>query len=225
MLKDFLFLGGFYVNSFYLYLKAKSIYTGEPHICVAKDTTLCVEGFQRSGNGYCEAILKYKNKDLEITHHAHAFANIKRSVQWNVPILVLVRNPIDCIASLITFDERLSDNIAIGNYIRYYRAVERYKDQILIIEFSQLTEAPDVIIEKVNQKYSMNLNKLNFSAEEQAEYLKYKKANYDQAILASPFPDDAKKPKTDKHRTRLFKNPKMKEALRLYEKLGLGCND
>lgn len=219
MLKDFLFLGGFYVNSSYLYLKAKSIYTGEPHICVAKDTTLCVEGFQRSGNGYCEAILKYKNETLEITHHAHAFANIKRSIKWSVPILVLIRNPIDCIASLITFDERLSDDVAIKNYINYYKGVEKLKEQLLLVDFLELTKNPDLIIGKVNDKYSLNLNKLNFTEEEKQEYMNYKKANYDQAILASPFPDDAKKPKTDKHRTRLSKNPKMKEALKLYKRL------
>ncbi len=219
MLKDFLFLGGFYVNSSYLYLKAKSIYTGEPHICVTKDTTLCLEGFQRSGNGYCEAILKFKNEGLEITHHAHAFANIKRSIKWKVPILVLIRNPIDCIASLITFDERLSDAVAMKNYTNYYKGVEKLKDQLLLVDFLELTKNPDAIIGKVNDKYSLSLNKLNFTEDEKQQYMKYKKANYDKAILASPFPDDAKKPKTDKHRTRLSKNPKMKEALKLYNRL------
>ncbi len=219
MLKDFLFLGGFYVNSSYLYLKAKSIYTGEPHICVTKDTTLCLEGFQRSGNGYCEAILKFKNEGLEITHHAHAFANIKRSIKWKVPILVLIRNPIDCIASLITFDERLSDDVAIKNYVNYYKGVERLKDALLLVDFLELTKTPDVIIEKLNTKYSLNLNKLNFTEEEKKEYMKQKKANYDQAILASPFPDKAKEVKTSKHRQRLSQNKMMNEALDLYHRM------
>lgn len=219
MLKDFLFLGGFYVNTSYLYLKAKSIYTGEPHICVTKDTPLCVEGFQRSGNGYCEAILKFKNEDLVITHHAHAFANVKKSADWLIPIIVLIRNPIDCIASLITFDERLSDDIAIRAYINYYSRVEKLLNKILLVEFSELTNSPDQVIEKLNQKYSFMLNKLNFSEDEKVAYMKSKKENYDQAILASPFPDEAKEIKTKKHRDRLRAQKRMADALAVYSRL------
>src|SRR5690606_3500081 len=93
-----------------------------------KDTAICIEGFPRSGNTFCYHAFKLLNPDVKIAHHIHSPSQIYFSKTYQIPCLIMVRNPLDSIASMVIVDGKISVTVAIKYYIAYYKQLLKYKE-------------------------------------------------------------------------------------------------
>jgi hypothetical protein len=94
-----------------------------------------------------------QGREIEIAHHLHAAAQIKRAAHLDVPAMVLIREPSEAILSLMVRDPHASMRWALRSYIRFYSTVVPYLEKTVVAPFETVTSDLASIIRMVNKRY------------------------------------------------------------------------
>ena len=118
-------------------------------ICTTK-TDLCIEAYPSSANSYLCNLIKALNREIDIAHHTHSIANIKLAFRYNVPVVVIIRNPIEAISSRIA---RFGLNIdySICEYILFYNFIVKNKTKVLCINFNDVTDNIENVLYRIRK--------------------------------------------------------------------------
>ena len=100
---------------------------------------------------------------MKIAHHFHASAQIKMAVRKKIPSIILIRNPYDCIASSLVYSPKTNPYYFIEYYKIFYSSLLAIRDQCIISDFKETTENFDMVIDKINKKFSTNFYLFNNS--------------------------------------------------------------
>lgn len=115
---------------------------------------IVIEGFPRSANTFAVlAFIAAQKRDVQIAHHLHIEAQILKGVRLGIPVIVLIRHPVDAISSLLIRHPGNALDYA-KRYIKFYSNVLRIREQVVLADFSQVIEDFGVVIGKVNEKFS-----------------------------------------------------------------------
>ncbi len=137
---------------------------------INKRSTICIEGYPRSGNTFSVAAFLMKQADEHhVGRHTHLAGHVIRAVEAGVPTVVLVRNPLDAISSLLIRAPYLSPRQAIKSYFMFYEKLNLYKGQFVIAPFEQVIDHYSEIIEQVNNKFNTSFELYAGSDEEREE--------------------------------------------------------
>lgn len=144
---------------------------------VSAQSAITIEGFPRSGNSFAKSAFNSSQPEaLQIATHVHSAAQVIRSVQLQVPTMVLLRAPADACLSLVALDyeiagispKAISTSKATATlihnliaYRRFYQTVLKVHDQVVIAEFSLVTSDLGKVIERINQKYGTHFETYN----------------------------------------------------------------
>ena len=120
---------------------------------VSPEKDICIEGFPRSANSFFSKVFRLYNPTAKAAHHMHAPLQVTKAVAYGIPCVVLIRNPIDAIASVLVVDRTLSTRFAIQSYINFYERVWSVRDGIVVSDFKDTTKSPHRVVERVNQRY------------------------------------------------------------------------
>jgi hypothetical protein len=121
---------------------------------VSRTTEIVIEGYPRSGNTFAVvAFRQAQDRKIEIAHHLHAAAQIKRAARLDVPAIVLIREPSEAILSLVVRDPYASMRWALHSYIRFYSTVVPYLGKTVVAPFATATSDLASIIRMVNTRY------------------------------------------------------------------------
>jgi hypothetical protein len=121
---------------------------------VSRTTEIAIEGYPRSGNTFAVvAFRQAQGRAIEIAHHLHAAAQIKRAARLDVPAMVLIREPSEAILSLMVRDPYASMQWALRSYIRFYSAVIPCLEKVVVAPFRTVTSDFASIIRMVNFRY------------------------------------------------------------------------
>ncbi|WP_028783988.1 hypothetical protein [Thalassobacillus devorans] len=129
---------------------------------VTSNTTFCVEGYPSSANTYFQYLLGYMLPDEIYAHHTHSLASVKESKLKNMPVVILIRQPVNTVASrVVRFDYDLDK--AIDEYISFYQYINNNLDRFFILTFDEIinSDFSDLFkyIEAHNRKIDRNLTK------------------------------------------------------------------
>lgn len=128
-------------------------------------TDIHITGYARSGNTFATNLLKQLLPNLNIATHIHATSSIKLALRHNVPVIVLIRDPSECIPSA-TIKRQSSfyctDTaflFVLEEYNWYYNFVVKNLDKLCVLEFSQFVNNWGILIDTVckatgNKKFS-----------------------------------------------------------------------
>jgi hypothetical protein len=123
-------------------------------LLVDEGTKIVIEGFPRSGNTFAVFAFRHAQRhDVPIAHHLHAPAQVIRAVELGVPAVVLVRDPLEAVPSLILRDPRFSMGIALRYYVSFYEAVAEQRDGYVLATFEDVTRDYGAVIERVNARF------------------------------------------------------------------------
>jgi hypothetical protein len=87
------------------------------------DTDLVLEGYQSCGNTFARKAMEHANPTVRIASHSHSWANIARGLRLGKPAVVLLRPPLDAVASHAV-RMRLDDlDRELHRYCQFYRRV------------------------------------------------------------------------------------------------------
>jgi hypothetical protein len=124
------------------------------------DTNLVLEGYPRSGNTFAVDFLDYKNNEprLKIAHHTHNFRNVLLGVELGVPTVVVVRKPIDAVCSYMIYSGETVE-FSTNKYYEFHSELLNCQDSILFLKFESLVTNMNGIIDLLNARFNLNLNK------------------------------------------------------------------
>jgi len=119
---------------------------------------LVIEGYPRSANTFAYCAFKFVNPNVKIAHHLHLPFQIIQAVKLNIPAIVLIREPKDAIISRMIRNPYLSNKSYIIEYIKFYKALLKHKDKIVVARFADIINNFPTIIEKTNKKFKTDFN-------------------------------------------------------------------
>jgi hypothetical protein len=126
----------------------------DPRPWVRRTTEIVIEGYPRSGNTFAVVAFRLaQGREIEIAHHLHAAAQIKRAARLDVPAIVLIREPSEAILSVAVRDPHASMRWALRSYIRFYSTVVPYLEKTVVAPFATVTSDLASIIRMVNTRY------------------------------------------------------------------------
>lgn len=127
-----------------------------------KHTDLHLTGFPRSANTYCYNILKVAFPSLSFSTHIHTTSSIKLALRFNVPTLVLLRDPVSTCCSLL-LKHGIAPNVneiesLLLDYVEYHDFVLEQCTHLGILRFEDAVSSPEYIIRVVCQRLDFDLN-------------------------------------------------------------------
>ncbi|MDH3587771.1 MAG: hypothetical protein OEQ74_00055 [Gammaproteobacteria bacterium] len=136
------------------YFFLRRLITSKPELAASGKTELVIEGYPRSANSFSVvAFEQAQEREVKIAHHLHVPAQVIRGVQRGIPIVVLLREPVSAVASLIVREPALGIRVALWDYIHFHRTIRRYRDSFLIARFEDITDDFGRVIERLNNKW------------------------------------------------------------------------
>lgn len=138
-----------------LFFGAYSARTRYRDLLVNAETQIVIEGFPRSGNTFAVFAFRHaQGRDVRIAHHLHAPAQVTRAVERGVPTVVLVRDPLEAVPSLMLRDPRFSMDLALRYYVSFYEAVAEHRDGYVLATFEDVTRDYGAVLERVNARFN-----------------------------------------------------------------------
>lgn len=164
-----------------------------------KDSTICIEGFPRSANTYMMSLLTIADPTLKHTSHTHLAGNVLLAIKNDIPAVVLIRKPLDCILSYAIYEPRISIESHIKNYLIFYQQLLKHRDHYLLVHFDQLISKPENTINSINQRFDLNFVYQESLEEEKAlinRWCETEKSNDSmEDLIARPSEERARKKK------------------------------
>lgn len=124
------------------------------HIFVKPDTEVIIEGYPRSANTFAHVAFEFaQNRPVKIASHFHASGQVILGIKYKIPTLVLIRKPVDAIASLLVREHYLTVRQAINWYVGFYQSLVPYINDMVIADFSEVITDYGSVISKFNHFY------------------------------------------------------------------------
>ncbi len=197
------------------------------NIIPQKNYDLSVYAYPSSANTYFYHYIRNLLSDnLKISHHTHAPSMISRSLRYNIPIIIIIRNPLDAITSYYTrfsAGKTFSINTAVRAYIDFYKVVQKNINSLHIIKFEDAINNPYSESIKVLKENSIQVTD-SMSKSDLAEHDEYVKSYIVSDKMSSSFstsvlPDDKKEMLKIDVYPKVKKNKHFLKAQKLYDEI------
>jgi hypothetical protein len=150
-------------NSSIIFFPLNSLTKGRKY-AVTKNTDFVIEGFERSANSFSvRAFREAQVQPYSIAHHLHVPAQILFAIKHEIPVLVLIRNPVDAVLSWKSLELETKNKLSISKdltlvqlfkqYNNFYSTISPYRNKYVIGLFEEVTKDFGQIINRVNKRY------------------------------------------------------------------------
>ncbi|MEL7221594.1 MAG: hypothetical protein AAGJ93_09765 [Bacteroidota bacterium] len=190
-------------------------------------------GYPRSGNSYLTNLFEELHPGVEFSHHLHAIAATKIALSRNVPVVIIVRHPVECISSLLVMnqkdDQQRNQQLLqqyVAEYITYHSTILKRRKELEVIIFEAVTQDPNLFLSAVYRVAQPPIEPI--TAEERSlENLskkatigqRQKKMSDDHAVRYSSLPNEARKKLKEKVKKNLLKMEGIEDCIAIYETL------
>jgi hypothetical protein len=120
-------------------------------------TDVCISGFPRSGNTFLCEVWSHFNPELQMSHHIHLPFEMYDALKLEIPLIVLIREPLECLSSLLAVDERLSAGVGIWSYLNYYRRIWGERSRYVVSAFPRHVDHVEDITESFNDFWNTSI--------------------------------------------------------------------
>jgi len=129
------------------------------HVCEKGVTRICIEGYPRSSNTFAGRMFHLANP-VPVAHHTHSVNNIKLALGYEIPVLVLIRDPADAVASACIYGKQSVESELV-RWLSFYEYVQRVTNRLVLANFDEVTCNFNAVIARVNQKYGTGFRLLD----------------------------------------------------------------
>lgn len=138
------------------------------HGLVTPRTELILEGYPRSANAYAEWAFRYANgDDVRIAVRMHSPRAVRFGVEHAIPTIVLIRRPLDAVASWLQYKPGLKAERAFWRYALYYEHVYPLRHDVVIADFDEVVADFGAVIKRCNEHYGTSF--VPYSGDDEAE--------------------------------------------------------
>ena len=111
-------------------------------------TDVVVEGFPGSGNTWVRESLLVARPGLRVASHVHEAAQVRAAVARGLPVLLLVRDPVDAVTSMLGRRVTRGPDEWLRRSTAFHRAVRPLAGRLLVVGFERATaDLPAVLAE------------------------------------------------------------------------------
>jgi hypothetical protein len=134
---------------------------------IRDETEVVIEGFPRSGNTFVVAAFHFAQlpRDVKIAHHAHVPAQLLSAVRLGLPAVVLVRDPSECVPSLVVREPALGVGGALRGWVRFHEPLVPVRDRLVVATFDEATTDVSGIVRRVNERFGTRFRPFDPTAE------------------------------------------------------------
>ncbi|HUC37230.1 MAG TPA: hypothetical protein VMR97_08915 [Acidimicrobiales bacterium] len=123
-------------------------------LMVTSETELVIEGFPRSANTYAFTAFWVSNgRDFPVAKPNHSARNVLVGVRRAVPVILLVRRPLDSVASQLIYRPALTARSVLSAYIRFHERVLPVVDRVVLAPFDSVVEDFGAVVREVNDRF------------------------------------------------------------------------
>ena len=113
-----------------------------------KDMDICIEAYPSSANTFLFGLLINSSPNLKIAHHTHAIASVKRAKRYRIPVVIIIRDPLDAISSrIVRFNRNIT--VCLIEYIWFYQYVFYNRNSLILFSFDELTTKTKDVLMKI----------------------------------------------------------------------------
>jgi hypothetical protein len=125
---------------------------------ITSRTALVVEGYPRSGNTFLTAAIRSAaGPDLTVSSHVHTPSQVVLAVRRKVPTVVVIRQPVDAVVSLVVAAPHVPLQLAVREWLAHYRRLWPLREGFVIATFDQATADVGSVIERLNDRFVMTI--------------------------------------------------------------------
>lgn len=180
------------------------------------NTKLCIEGFESSANSFTYNVIRCVWPSIKVGHHKHVVANLKRAYSYEIPTVVLYRNPEDAIPSLVS-RFRPDSFEAVRRYIHFYRYVEDIAPDVLLVSFEEATQKVRLTVERIANFATLPLDGRSLAnLEERAKASIREQTKERGNVEQISLPKEEREIQKEKVREKMRRMPDLEEAKRIY---------
>jgi hypothetical protein len=211
----------------FLYLGVLGWRQNVSRLRATKDSELVVEAFPRSGNTTSMYALFYaQGESFKVGHHLHVPAHVKYAVFNQIPCLIIMRKPLDCVASRMVMKKGGDPRRILSDYIDFSKTVLALKNKLVVVCFEDVIRSGlGAAVVAVNEKFGTEFKQPDGSVEEQAwveaQVRKWNLEKSDGDVERLSIPSEAKRGKATEMKERICAEASDKLAIanELYEAL------
>ena len=138
-----------------IYLPLARLRRANRETVIRRDTEVVIEGFPRSANSFAVAAFRLAQPHpVRMAHHSHAAATVLAAARWNIPTLVLFRDPDEAVTSMLM---RSAHNLHVRDGFRYYSAfyqrILSLRSSYVLASFDTATRRLGTAIRKLNERF------------------------------------------------------------------------
>lgn len=133
-----------------------------PHWLSDHTYDIMIDGFPRSANTFAAAGLRLCDANLRVVCHHHNPISVIRALNHGKPTCVLVRDPVDALASFMIQTGWRFD-YAIAGYVMYYRTLAPFVENILVATFQQVTNDFPLFVARINSAFGWKIRPPTFT--------------------------------------------------------------
>jgi hypothetical protein len=137
---------------------------------VRRSTQIVIEGYWRCGNHFATyAFMVAQGGQADVAHHFHAPAQLMLAARWGVPAVLLLREPVEAVASATVFLRNEDPRPLLMFYNRFHECLGEYVDRLVVSDFPVTVGDFGAVIEAVNRKFHKHYLPFDGTPEQLAE--------------------------------------------------------
>jgi len=137
-----------------------------------RDTDIVIDGYPRSANTYATyAFQTAQTKKVIIANHIHKKSQFLIAEKYGIPAILLIRDPIDCISSVLIRQPKYNPVALFEGYYSLYNPLKN-SNSLIVGEFNNILNDYAGIINRVNVKFSRDFD-LYYKTEENEGIVKH----------------------------------------------------
>jgi hypothetical protein len=119
-------------------------------------TDIVIESYQSCGNTFARKAMEYANPQARIASHSHSWANVARGLRLSKPVVVLLRHPLDAVASHAVRMHLDDVDRELHRYHRFFHRVTAMAGDVVLAPFDITVNRFGDVIAEVNTRFSTN---------------------------------------------------------------------
>ena len=167
---------------------------------ITAQTKLVIEGFPRSGNTFATyAIRHFAGPGLSIASHAHHIGQIKLAIRRGIPCVVVVRPPLETLASYLIAGPHCRPKDVFREYAIYYKQLLNLTHGISVVGFDQLTSDLPRVAERISRRWGTSLPIYDVSENDKAMIFEQIERVHGRNHPRAPFERGVARPSPDRN--------------------------
>lgn len=126
---------------------------------VTKETVMVWEGFPSSGNSSSTKLIrKAVGREVPITNHTHSANLIAHAIRLEKPVVVLIRDPLDCVESMTRRWSFHKADTCLSWYILFYKRLMPIREELIVVKFSTVISDIGRVFSHLRERHGLEID-------------------------------------------------------------------